>query len=200
MRPNFYARFADAYNAGVEEKGAITKLGEQGKLVVYSHAVCRRWGRYWDLCKSRREILLAPLRTPLLHRSTLGRALSSPIPYGLHLEHAFDSTCPYILVSKIVTRSLLKASFTSSSDSKLNDARTYAVFLPSGKNTAPGKANTPFSNALFRIKSKESPSSPGLSAIKSLNQTNMPASGVTHSANPSKWVLRARSNTSRFCL
>ena len=100
----------------------------------------------------------------------------------------------------MVALSLLKASFTSSSDNKLKDALTYAVFLPSGRKTVPGRANTPFSNALFRTKSRESPSSPGLSAIKSLNHTNMPASGVSHSAKPSKWVLSARSKTSRFCL
>lgn len=30
IRPNFYARFANACKAGVEEKGVITELGEQG--------------------------------------------------------------------------------------------------------------------------------------------------------------------------
>jgi len=127
------------------------------------------------------------------------------LPLQLHQLHHERNLCipliqSYSLASKIVALSLLNPSSISSSDNRLNEALTYALFLPSGKNTVPGNANTPFSNALFRTKFKESPSSPGLSAINSLNHTNMPASGVSHSASPSKLVLRARSNASRFCL
>ena len=61
------------------------------------------------------------------------------------------------LASKITSLNLLNASSTSASLTKLKLARTYAVFLPLGKKTVPGNANTPLSRALVRIMASESP-------------------------------------------
>ena len=71
-------------------------------------------------------------------------------------ETSFETT---FRASNIASLSLWRALSTSSSAVKLNDARTYAVFEPFGKNTVPGRARTPFSNAFVLITASESPSS-----------------------------------------
>lgn len=58
----------------------------------------------------------------------------------------------------IACLSRFKASSTSSSRIKLKAALTYDVFLPFGRKTVPGSANTPRSNAFFRMTLSESPS------------------------------------------
>lgn len=70
--------------------------------------------------------------------------------------------------SRMTSRSLLIASFTSSSPVKLKAALTYAVFLPFGKNAVPGRARTPRSSAFVRIILSESPA-PSCSLRSSLN-------------------------------
>jgi len=140
---------------------------------------------------------------------------------------------------------LFNPSYTSSSQLKLKAARTYAVLLPFGKNTLPGSARTPFSNAVVRMADSESllalrsspldRSSLNLYICLSLDhlrhcdrgggeewynqrpqtkvvtgdkldqkpithQKNSPASGLTHSARPSKYRTIAAWKTSLFSL
>ena len=61
--------------------------------------------------------------------------------------------------SRIACLSRFTASSTRSSLNKLNEALTYDVFLPLGRKTVPGSANTPRSSAFVRMMVSESPSS-----------------------------------------
>jgi hypothetical protein len=88
---------------------------------------------------------------PAAARSQEG--LSSQFVYHIHKS---------LLASKITSFNRLTASSTSVSLSRLNDALTYAVFLPFGKKTVPGRASTPFSRAFLRMMLSESPSSSSL--------------------------------------
>jgi len=74
-----------------------------------------------------------------------------------HMGRTFPSIQLELSLSKVSLRRR-KASLTSSSGVRLNAARTYAVFLPLGRKTVPGRARTPLSNAFVLIITSESPS------------------------------------------
>lgn len=118
--------------------------------------------------------------------------------------------------SKMTSLSRFKASSTTSGSKRLNDARTYAVLLPSGMKDVPGSARTPFLNALLRIMVSES-LAPSLSFKRNLfsvrvvrnyaltknakgckfYQKNMPASGGEHSTRPLRFLFKDSQNISR---
>jgi len=123
--------------------------------------------------------------------------------------------------SRIACLSRFIASSTRSSLSKLNAALTYNVFLPLGRKTVPGSANTPRSSAFVRMMVSES-SSPCAFGLLEFNlnlqrphdrplcQPSLltgpfgdspkkhPSFWRCHSARPDRWVRIARSKTSRF--
>jgi hypothetical protein len=74
----------------------------------------------------------------------------------------FLSPSAFFLACTRTSLNLLSASSTSPSSSRLNAARTYAVFCPLGENTVPGNARTPRARASVRMSCSDSPSAPSL--------------------------------------
>lgn len=109
------------------------------------------------------------------------------------------------LASRTVFLNRRIASSTSCSPKRLNDARTYGDLEPFGRNTVPGKANTPLAKACVSIRVRESSSSSSspvsvavggsmsnlnlmrvrisLSSKVSTHQKNNPEAGEFHSAS-----------------
>lgn len=103
----------------------------------------------------------------LICNRTLFQTSSNPVsvsifisirPFLHHIQkiRAIISHTVSPLTSATAILNLFSPSYTSSSGLRLKAARTYAVLFPFGKNTFPGSARTPFSNAVVRMADSES--------------------------------------------
>ncbi len=102
---------------------------------------------------------LRPSRTFHFAQSNPCIVFYMPVPCT-HVFPSYDVVSSGIPFSfSRTTRSRRSASLTWSSSKRLNDARTYGVRCPLGKNTVPGSARTPPAKALFRMTLSESVSS-----------------------------------------
>ena len=114
----------------------------------------------WSLC------LRSPKLTRLTDNLPLVDTLASCLPGS---PYACFFSASSFFASRIASLSLPIATSTSSSGVRLKDARTYAVFLPFGRNAVPGRARTPRLKAVVSMTALESPSSDGSSERRSLN-------------------------------